>query len=57
MAGEHLDHALVDVIEVGPFFTVDFNVDKMLVHQGRNLGVFKGFVLHDMAPMAGGIPN
>ncbi len=29
----------------------------MLVHQRGDLLIFKGFMLHDMAPMAGGIAD
>ena len=48
---------LVDGVEIGAFFAVDLDVDKVLVHLGRDGVVFEAFVRHDMTPVAGGIAD
>ncbi len=50
---DQLVRSLIDPINVGTLFTVDLHVDEMLVHHGRNFGIFKGFMRHHMAPVAG----
>jgi len=45
------------MIQVGPFFTIDLDVDKMLVHELCGIGVFKAFPFHHMAPMTGSIAD
>src|SRR6516162_8600897 len=53
--GLHCLH--VNVIYIGPFFTIYFNRDKMLIHQASCVFVLEGFALHDMAPVAGRVAN
>ena len=57
MAGEELDRGHVDLVKIGPFFTINLDTDKIFVEERCDKGVFKTFSLHDMAPMASGIPN
>src|SRR5947207_4658318 len=47
----------INVINVGSFFTIYFNGDKMLIHQASYVFVLEGFALHDMAPVAGRVAN
>src|SRR5205807_10193645 len=47
----------VNVIYVGSFFTINFNRNKMLIHQASDVFVLEGFALHDMAPVAGRVAN
>ncbi len=48
---------LVDLVEIGPFFAVDLDVDEMLVHHPGGLGILEGFMGHDVAPVAGGVAD
>jgi hypothetical protein len=57
IAPEELDKELVDVIEVGAFFAVDFDVDKEVVHERGDGLVFEAFVRHDVAPVARGVAD
>ena len=54
-------HCLTDIhihrINIRPFFPVDFNGDVVFVEDLCHLRIFKGFVRHDMAPVACGIAN
>ena len=56
-AREHLVGRLIDLVEVGPFFAVHFDVDEVAVHQRRDLHVFEALVRHHMAPVAGGVAD
>ena len=47
----------VDGVQVGPLFAVDLDADEVLVHQGGGGLVLEGFVLHDVAPVAGGVAD
>jgi hypothetical protein len=40
------------MIDIRTFFPVDFDVDKVPVHDPGYLFVFKTFVFHNMAPVA-----
>jgi len=40
-AGHGLERLHVDGVDVGTFFTVDFDVDEQLVHQCRRLGILE----------------
>jgi len=53
--GDELVRGLVDLVDVGTLFAVDFDVDEQLVHQGRRGVILEGLVRHDMAPVAGGV--
>ena len=56
-AGERLADGHVVMIEVRPFFAVDLDGDKVRVDQPRCLFVGEGFLLHDVAPVAGRIAD
>ena len=52
-----LDRAHIDRIHIGPRFPVDLDGDEIRVQVFRGFGIIEGFLLHDMAPMAGGVPD
>ena len=41
----------VNLIHIGPFFAIDFDVDEELVHDARNGRVFEALVRHHVAPV------
>jgi hypothetical protein len=45
------------MIEVGPFFAIDLDIDKMRVHVGRGILILKTFPLHYMTPVTGRIAD
>ena len=47
----------VDLVEVGALFTVDLDVDEVLVHEGRDVRVLEALALHDVAPVAGRVAD
>src|SRR6516225_4125495 len=47
----------IDVVYIGALFAVYFNGDKMLIHEASDVFILKGFVLHDMTPVAGGVAD
>ena len=47
----------VDLIDVGAFFAVHFDVDEEIVHHLRSCRVLEALVRHDVTPMAGGIAD
>ena len=49
--------AHVDFVEVGTLFPVYFDRNEITVENRRDLLVFKALVLHDVAPVTGGITN
>jgi hypothetical protein len=57
MLRDHLHCFHVDLIDIGTFFTVDFNTDKVLVHEAGDVLILERFVFHDMTPVAGGVAN
>ena len=52
MASHHLNGIHVNLIEIRALFTIDFNVDEILVHQLRNLFVLERLVFHHVTPVA-----
>ena len=54
---ERLVRELVDAIEVGPLFAVDFDIDEHAVHELRSRRVLEAFVCHDMAPVTGRVAD
>ena len=48
---------LVNLVEIGPFFAIDLDIDELLVHLHGGLRVLERLVGHDMAPVAGGITD
>ena len=47
----------VDRVDVGPLLAVDLDADEVLVHQRRRRVVLERLVGHDVAPVAGGVPD
>ena len=56
-AGHYLSRIHINFIKVRPFFPIDLDANKFLVHDLRNCFVFEAFLLHHMAPVAGGVTN
>ena len=46
----------VQLVDIGSLFPVDLDTDEMLVQEVCDPGIGEGFPLHDMAPVAGGVP-
>jgi len=57
MRAQSMDGIHVDLVDIRPLFTVDLDIDEMLVHQLSRERILKALVRHDMAPVAGGIAN
>ena len=57
LAGKQGMGGLVDLVEVGTLLAVDLDVDEVLVHHVRGVGVLEGLVRHHVAPVAGGITH
>ena len=51
----HEEH--VDAIDVRPFFPIDLDADEMLVQDCGDLWILERLVLHDVAPVAGGVAD
>ena len=51
------DGVHVERVDVGPLLPVDLDVHEALVHQRGRLVVLERLVLHDVAPVAGGVPD
>ena len=41
----------VDLVHIRPLFSIHFDIDKVLVHDGGDLRIGKGFTLHHVTPM------
>ena len=54
---DHLHRVHVDLVDIRPLFPVDLDAHKVRVHQFGDVGILKGFMRHDMAPMAGGVAD
>ena len=57
VAGHGLHGVHVDPVDVGPLLAVDLHVDEQTVHQVRGVVVLEGLVGHDVAPVAGRVPD
>ncbi|MEX2210501.1 MAG: hypothetical protein WD689_01875 [Gaiellaceae bacterium] len=57
VARERDDRVHVDGVDVGPLLPVDLDADEVLVHQPRCCGVLERLVLHDVAPVTGGVAD
>jgi hypothetical protein len=54
---ERMQGCHIDMIDIGALLAIDLDVYEKLVHDGRGRFVFKAFMRHYMAPMAGGIAD
>jgi len=52
-----LHDELINVIEVGAFFPIDFDVHERLVHAPGNLRILERFTLHHVTPVTSGVSN
>ena len=57
MLAEELQCLLIDGVDVGPFFAVNFYVDEEIVHETCDGVVFEAFVRHDVAPVTCGVAD
>ena len=57
VAGHGDDRVHVEPVDVGPLLAVDLDADEELVHEARRRLVLERLVLHDMAPVAGGVAD
>ena len=55
--GHELNRLHVQHVHIAAFFAVNFYIDKIAVHDGGYLGIFKTFVFHYVAPMASAVTN
>ena len=56
-AGCRLDEGHVNAIDIGPFFTIDFDVHKLAIHDRGRLFVLERLVCHHVAPVTGRITD
>ena len=54
---QHVQRVHIDRVDVGPFFAINLDVDKPVVHLRGNLVGFKTLVRHHMAPVAGRVAD
>ena len=52
---EHPHGFHVGLVKIRAFFPVDFNTNKMTVHDGCDIGILKILLGHPAAPMAGSV--
>ena len=57
LPGQCLGRLHVDGVDVGAFLPVDLDIDESLVDVRRDLVVLKRLVRHDVAPVAGSVPD
>ena len=57
MLAEVMQRRHVDLIDVGAFLAIHFDVDEEIVHHLRGCRVLEALVRHDVTPMAGGIAD
>ena len=57
MATHGLNGFHVYLVNIGTLFSIDFNANKMGIHDLCDLLLLKRFVLHHMTPMTGGVSN
>ena len=56
-AGHGLTHGHIHRINVRALFPVHLDADELAVKETRNLLILKGFMSHNMAPVAGRVPD
>ena len=57
MLAEVMQRRHVDLIDVGAFLAIHFDVDEEIVHHLRGCRVLEALVRHDVTPMAGGVAD
>ncbi len=54
---ELVGSCLIDLVDVGTLFAVDFDVDEVLVHEPGGIGVREALVVHHVAPVTRGVAD
>jgi hypothetical protein len=57
MLAQVMQRRHVDLIDVGPFLAIDFDIDEQVVHHVRGRFILEALMRHDVAPVTGGITN
>src|SRR5262249_24972376 len=57
LLGKMMQSRHVDLVDVGAFLAVHFDVDEEIVHHLRGWRVLEALVRHDVTPMAGGVAD
>jgi hypothetical protein len=57
VTGQDLDRLHVHVVDVGSLLAVYLHAHEVLVHECGGVRVLEGLPLHDVAPVAGGVPD
>ena len=57
MLAHQVQRRHIDLVDVGPLFAIDLDVDEQVVHHRGGGVVLKALVRHHMAPVAGGIAD
>ena len=57
VAGEGSDRLHVEGVHVGALLAIHLDVHEEPVHEFCHRGVLEGFVCHDVAPVARGVPH
>ena len=47
----------VHLVHIGPLLTIDLDIEEVGIHESGSLLIFKRFVLHDVAPVTGTVPD
>ncbi len=55
--GEQVVGGLVDLIQIGPLFAVDFYTHKILIDEIGDCFVFERLMFHNVTPMTGGVTD
>src|SRR5205814_7519681 len=53
VVAERVRGGLIDLIEIGAFFTINLDVDEKLVHERGRFRIREALLIHNMAPMTG----
>ena len=56
-AGGRLDECHVNAIHIRPFFTINFDVHKLAIHDRGRRFIFERLVRHDVAPVTGRVTD
>ena len=47
----------VHLVDIGSFFAIHLDIDEVLVHQNRDIGIFERLALHYVAPVTCGVSD
>ena len=57
MPGKNLNGRHIDLVNIRTFLTIHLDCHEMFIEYVSGCLILKGFMLHDMAPVASGISN